>query len=88
MLAASSPVDLVLSDLRLRGAEDGIAAIRSLRQTRPNLPALLVSGDTAPQRLLDADAANLTMLHKPVPVGVLTRAIREQIDRMAPGHMA
>ncbi|HEX2010824.1 MAG TPA: ATP-binding protein, partial [Roseateles sp.] len=43
--------DIVLSDLRLRGADDGLAAIRSLRSAHPRLPAVLISGDTAPERL-------------------------------------
>lgn len=85
-VVAVSNVDVVLSDLRLRGREDGIEAIRRLREVHPGLPALLVSGDTAPQRLRDADAAALTMLHKPVPVGVLTRAIRAQISQVSAGQ--
>ena len=42
--------DLLLTDFRLRGGEDGISAVRSLRSAFPGLPALIVSGDTAPER--------------------------------------
>ncbi len=67
--------DLVLSDLRLRGGEDGIAAVRSLRGALPGLPAVLVSGDTAPERLRDAHAAGIVLLHKPVQEAQLVAAI-------------
>lgn len=69
--------DLVLADFRLRGAESGIKAIRKLRQRWPDLPALLVSGDTAGHRLQEAQEAGLTLLHKPVSVDALLRAMSE-----------
>ena len=67
--------DLLLTDFRLRG-EDGIAAVRSLRSAFPGLPALLVSGDTAPERLRDAHEAGLTLLHKPVTEEQLINAMQ------------
>lgn len=80
-LARQSPPDIVLADFRLRGADDGVAAVRRLRVVTPGLAALLVSGDTAPARLREADAAGLRLLHKPAGVELLTRAIREEVDR-------
>jgi hypothetical protein len=37
-----------------------------LRSALPGLPALLISGDTAPERLREAHEAGLPLLHKPV----------------------
>jgi signal transduction histidine kinase/ActR/RegA family two-component response regulator len=71
--------DILLVDLRLRGEENGIAAIQELRSTRPALPAILVSGDTAPDRLKDAHKAGIAMLHKPVSAETLHRAITHEI---------
>lgn len=79
-LARRQPPHVVLADFRLRGGDDGLAAVRRLREQCPGLPALLVSGDTAPQRLREAHAAGLRLLHKPAGVEVLTRAIREEVD--------
>lgn len=76
---AAAP-DLVLVDLRLRGQESGIEAIKRLRTMRPGLPAILVSGDTAPDRLRDAHAAGIPMLHKPVAAESLCRAIVWQLN--------
>ena len=68
--------DLLLTDFRLRGGEDGISAVRSLRSAFPGLPALLISGDTAPERLRDAHQAGLTLLHKPVTEEQLINAMQ------------
>ena len=77
---SSMPPDILLVDLRLRGEENGIAAIQTLRSTRPALPAILVSGDTAPDRLKDAHSAGIAMLHKPVSAQTLHQAITQEID--------
>ncbi|MET0520034.1 MAG: hybrid sensor histidine kinase/response regulator [Burkholderiaceae bacterium] len=68
--------DIVLADLRLRGGDDGISAVRSLRGALPGLPAVLISGDTAPERLREAHAAGLVLLHKPVLEEQLLAAIQ------------
>jgi len=67
--------DILLADFRLRNGDHGIAAVRALRDLHPGLPALLISGDTAPDRLREAHDANLKLLHKPVPVKVLEQEI-------------
>jgi signal transduction histidine kinase/ActR/RegA family two-component response regulator len=81
--AAAGRPDIVLADFRLRGDDDGLAAVRRARQQWPGLAALLISGDTAPARLREADAAGLRLLHKPVAIGELTRAIVEEVSRAA-----
>ena len=67
--------DIVVADFRLRGEDDGIAAVHSLRALYPELPAILLSGDTAPDRLREAEAAGIALLHKPVAVADLAQAI-------------
>lgn len=74
-LARASKPDIVLSDLRLRGSDNGIETVRAIRKLYPAMPAILISGDTAPERLRDAETAGIALLHKPVPVGVLKQAI-------------
>ncbi|HRO57857.1 MAG TPA: ATP-binding protein [Burkholderiaceae bacterium] len=85
--ATERPPDLVLADLRLQDDDDGICAIQAIREIHPGTPAILVSGDTAPDRLRDADAAGIPMLHKPVPVDQLRQAIIKVIEEGAvPGQ--
>lgn len=59
-------VDVIVADLRLRQQEDGIDTVRRLRSRLGHVPALLLSGDTAPERLREAQASGLPFLHKPV----------------------
>ncbi|HLO93861.1 MAG TPA: hybrid sensor histidine kinase/response regulator [Burkholderiaceae bacterium] len=76
LLCMQQAPDLLLIDYRLRGSDDGLSAVRSLRNLVPALPALLISGDTAPQRLRDAQAAGLDLLHKPVRADQLVSAMQ------------
>lgn len=58
---------LIICDYRLRGEEDGITVVRRLRsEYNDNIPAMLITGDTAPDRLKDEHASGLYLLHKPV----------------------
>lgn len=66
-LARQRPPAVVISDYRLRGHQNGAEAIAALRAEHGNaLPALLITGDTAPQRLREARATGVPLLHKPV----------------------
>jgi signal transduction histidine kinase len=66
---------IILVDFRLRGDDNGITAIQEIRKIYPDMPAILISGDTAPHRLLEANETNIELLHKPVLVDVLKQAI-------------
>jgi CheY-like chemotaxis protein len=78
--ARATRPDLVLADFRLRGTDDGIAAVRAIRALYPDVPAILVSGDIAADRLREAEQAGIALLHKPVPLETLKRAIAEAIE--------
>jgi signal transduction histidine kinase/CheY-like chemotaxis protein len=68
-LLASHPrrPDLIICDYRLRNGENGIGVIETLQSEYNHpIPALLVTGDTAPDRLAEAHASGLLLLHKPV----------------------
>jgi signal transduction histidine kinase/ActR/RegA family two-component response regulator len=61
------PPDLFISDYRLRSQRTGAQAIVALRaQVGQQLPALLITGDTAAERLREAQATGVPLLHKPV----------------------
>jgi two-component system, sensor histidine kinase len=66
---------IVLADYRLGDGPSGIDAIASLRSDRPGLLALLISGDTAPDRLREASESGIPLLHKPVTMDQLRRAL-------------
>lgn len=61
------PPALIISDFRLRGDETGLDVIAALRQEyNEEIPAILITGDTAPERLIQARQIGLLLLHKPV----------------------
>jgi len=64
--------DVVISDYRLREQRTGAQAIAALRaELGAALPALLITGDTAPDRLREAQASGVPLLHKPVSPSLL-----------------
>jgi CheY-like chemotaxis protein len=65
-IAASHAIDLILSDMRLAVRDSGIEAVTQVRKLQPDVRAVLVTGDTAPERLREAQATGLALLHKPV----------------------
>ena len=72
--------DVIVADYRLEEDENGIDVIRGVRDTlNRDIPALLVSGDTAPDRLREVQASGLRLLHKPVPPANLRTAIYQEI---------
>ncbi|OGI62769.1 MAG: hypothetical protein A2W18_11185 [Candidatus Muproteobacteria bacterium RBG_16_60_9] len=67
LISASARPELLIVDYRLRGHASGIEAIRRLRELAgAPIPALVVTGDTGPDRLREAEASGYPLLHKPV----------------------
>lgn len=73
-LAGDRACDVVVVDYRLRD-ENGIDVIAALRRLSGALPAIIVTGDSAPQRLVELGAAGIRVLHKPVDGVRLARAL-------------
>lgn len=72
---------LIVSDYRLREHETGIQAIDRLHEEYNDeaIPALLVSGDTDPARLIEAAARSIPVLHKPVEVDTLKSWVEKRL---------
>ena len=67
---------VLISDFRLPGAHNGLEVIAALRQQfGPDLPGLLLSGDTGPEVLRQATDLGIPLLHKPVRPAKLRAAI-------------
>lgn len=72
--------DIVVTDFRLRDGENGIEVANHLRQLLSDeLPVLLVTGDTEPKRLLEANESGFNVLHKPVKAAELRNALEQLI---------
>lgn len=67
---------LIICDYRLREHEKGIEVIEKLRsEYNEDIPGMLITGDTAPDRLKEAQDSGFLLLHKPVPNAKLRAAI-------------
>jgi signal transduction histidine kinase len=79
LAAGGALPDLIISDARLTDGRSGIEAIERLRAAvGAPIPAFVVTGDTAPERLREASAAGLHLLHKPVS----PMALRTTLNRL------
>jgi CheY-like chemotaxis protein len=64
---ASRAPDVLVCDYRLRAHEDGIGVIEAVRaEFNEDIPAMLITGDTAPERIREIEASGLLVLHKPL----------------------
>lgn len=77
LLAMSQRVpNAILCDYRLRGDEYGLDAIEKLRmEFCEEIPALLVTGDTAPDRIMEIKSSGIPVLHKPLSAQTLRQAL-------------
>lgn len=81
------PPDLIVSDYRLGGGATGVDAIAALREAfGAELPAILVTGDTAPETIQAINACGLPVLHKPIKPAKLRAMLAHVLgDRRAAG---
>lgn len=78
--------DVIVSDYRLPGDTDGIEVITRLRQKfGRDIPAILVTGDTAPDTILRISQAGFPLLHKPLRPAKLRALLTHLIQQARAG---
>lgn len=83
--STARPPDLLIVDYRLRHHASGIQTIEQLRaRAGAPVPALVVTGDTAPDRLREAQESGYPLLHKPVKPAQLRSVMRHLVLRARP----
>lgn len=83
----STPVEVLLCDVRLADGADGLAAAQRLRaRFGPGLQVLLITGETAPQRQRQMRDSGLQVLLKPVAADRLLQALAS-LTRHATPHV-
>ncbi|MBL8556606.1 MAG: hybrid sensor histidine kinase/response regulator [Phenylobacterium sp.] len=76
--------DLVICDYRLRDGESGLEAVRKVRASvGVDVPAIIVTGETSPERLRQAQDSGHLLLHKPLSHARLRAAVTNLIRRKA-----
>lgn len=82
LVASQRAPDALICDYRLRDHQTGIDVIESLRaEFNADIPAILVSGDSAPARMREAEANGLRVLHKPFNEHSLRLALANVLAR-------
>jgi signal transduction histidine kinase len=66
--------DVLLVDYRLPGGACGTEAVKLMHHRWP-VPAIVMTGDTAPERLIEAQRSGCWVLHKPVDPEALRQAL-------------
>lgn len=80
--------DLIISDYHLAQGKAGFELIDRLRRAcGAQIPAFLISGDTAPERLREASASGYYLLHKPV-LPITLRSVVSQLLKNQQGEVA
>jgi CheY-like chemotaxis protein len=79
MIFNSCMPDLILSDYRLI-EETGLECIEKIRnEFNEDIPAVIITGDTAPDELKLLKEAGMEILYKPVPADALLVSIARNI---------
>jgi PAS domain S-box-containing protein len=74
--------DIIIADYRLRGICNGAQVVTHIRQTfGEQVPCILITGDTAPERIREANEHGFTLLHKPVEPAELRAAIVKDLGQ-------
>lgn len=76
--------DVVLSDYRLPGGETGVELIQRIRaHLGDDVPAIILTGDTSMEQLVDTQAFNCQVLHKPFESTRLASCINQLLRENA-----
>jgi len=81
IIGTDCAIDIILSDYRLRKNATGIDAIQQIHAAcGKSIPAIILTGDTDPQRLREAKASGYKLLHKPVSPAKLRSLMSYLLD--------
>ena len=68
--------DVIISDFRLRGTESGTDVVSEIRQlVGEQTPALLITGETSPERVRQAQQSGLRVQYKPMKMTALLEEV-------------
>jgi CheY-like chemotaxis protein len=80
-LSEGDAPSVIVADYRLKHGQTGVGAIRVIQSTYgDHIPAILITGDTAVDRLREAAGSGLPILHKPVNGPALQKLISEILE--------
>ncbi|HIJ61767.1 MAG TPA: PAS domain S-box protein [Rhodospirillaceae bacterium] len=78
--AQSRPPDIIIADYRLKDGRTGAQAINRIWDLfGRKISSIIITGDTAPERIREAEAHGLTLIHKPMQPSLLKAMIAKSV---------
>jgi two-component system, sensor histidine kinase len=72
--------DMIIADYRLRAGKTGLQAIRDIHNAcSSDIPAIVLTGDTAPERIAEVGESGFRLIHKPVTPTMLRNVLAAAI---------
>lgn len=76
-------IDLVVSDLRLKNHESGVDLVHRIREElNEDVPAIILTGDTAVDKLTQTKESGMEILHKPIN----SNSLRSKVEEILQGN--
>ncbi|HEX4918368.1 MAG TPA: hybrid sensor histidine kinase/response regulator [Limnobacter sp.] len=75
LLAEGVVPDAIVADYRLRDNATGVQAIQALHKQLGHIPAAILTGDTAPDRITEARKSGYMIMHKPLSAAQLRNSL-------------
>ncbi|MEQ9107829.1 MAG: hybrid sensor histidine kinase/response regulator [Limnobacter sp.] len=85
LMARGKMPDAIVADYRLRNKSTGVQAIHALQAQLGNIPAVILTGDTAPGRIQEARKSGFQILHKPLSGVQLRNTLSELMGERLSG---
>lgn len=79
ILCSGAAIDLILSDVRMPGAMDGLDLLDHAREAYPRIPVIIMSGHLMAHDALEKGAAHF--LPKPYSFTIALEVIRQELAR-------
>jgi DNA-binding response OmpR family regulator len=81
-MARTIPFNLMISDIRMAGATDGLGAIGAVKKYQPNIKVVVITGyanEDAPRRAIQLQVDDY--VYKPFRIPVMLQSVRRVLDR-------
>lgn len=81
-MARNIPFNLMISDIRMAGATDGLGAIGAVKKYQPNIKVVVITGyasEDAPRRAIQLQVDDY--VYKPFRIPVMLQSVRRVLDK-------
>lgn len=72
--------DVIVADYRLRNEETGVQAILAIQARWGKVPAAILTGDTEPDRIREAQSSGFPLVHKPLSAAKLRTLLTHLLE--------